>query len=87
VRLEAAVPGEERRRWVGEQLVYYLSAADIGEDADGMVRLIGYCYYAIDYLDERDAKFVADMAKVVERYPVTAKQKRWLLDILNRLLR
>ena len=52
-----------------------------------MVRLIGYCYSAIDYLDERDAKFVADMAKIVERYPVTAKQKKWLLDILNRLLR
>ena len=39
MRLEAAVPGEERRRWVGAQLVHYLGAADIGEDADGMVRL------------------------------------------------
>ncbi len=76
-----------RRRRAFELLVGYVGAVEVGADADGMQRLVSYLLSARDYLDQRDASFVSSMAKIVQRYAPTPKQRKWLLDILYRLER
>jgi hypothetical protein len=52
-----------------------------------MQRLVSYLFSALDHLDARDTAFVASMARIVQRYAPTPKQRKWPLDIFHRLER
>ncbi len=82
VLLRDTARGSARRSW--RRLIDYLAVAD---DQAAWRDLISYCHSASDLLNERDHRFIVDMKRIVERYPVTEKQAQWLLDIYQRLKR
>ena len=44
------------------------------------------CHERVDLLNSRDADFIVSIKRIVERYAVTPRQRRWALDIVHRQL-
>ena len=82
---EAAQSGSRRRRaWA--QLIDHLIAGERDAEHEELRGLIAYCHERVDLLNSRDADFIVSMKRIVERYAVTPRQRRWALDIVHRLL-
>jgi hypothetical protein len=82
---EAAQSGPRRRRaWA--QLIDHLIAGERDAEQEELRGLIAYCHERVDLLNSRDADFIVSMKRIVERYAVTPRQRRWALDIVHRLL-
>ena len=82
---EAAQSGPRRRRaWA--QLIDHLIAGERDAEHEELRGLIAYCHERVDLLNSRDADFIVSMKRIVERYAVTPRQRRWALDIVHRLL-
>ncbi len=82
VLLRDTARGSARRSW--RRLMDYLAVE--GEQA-AWREVVDYCFQASDLLNERDRRFITDLKKIVERYPITEKQAQWLVDIVERLQR
>ena len=82
---EAAQSGSRRRRaWA--QLIDHLIAGERDAEHEELRGLIAYCHERVDLLNSRDADFIISMKRIVERYAMTPRQRRWALDIVHRLL-
>jgi hypothetical protein len=82
---EAAQSGpRQRRAWA--QLIDHLIAGERDAEQEELRGLIAYCHERVDLLNSRDADFIVSMKRIVERYAVTPRQRRWALDIVHRLL-
>jgi hypothetical protein len=85
VLLQEAAQSGPRRRRASAQLIDHLIAGE--RDAEQELRgLIAYCHERVDLLNSRDADFIVSMKRIVERYAVTPRQRRWALDIVHRQL-
>jgi hypothetical protein len=80
---EATQTGARQQR---AQLIDHLIASERDADQDELSGLIAYCHERIDLLNSSDADFISSMKRTVERYAVTARQRRWVLDIVHRVL-
>ena len=75
---EAAQSGSRRRRaWA--QLIDHLIAGERDAEHEELRGLIAYCHERVDLLNSRDADFIVSMKRIVERYAVTPRQRRWAL--------
>ena len=63
-----------------------VAAAVCDAEHEELRGLIAYCHERVDLLNSRDADFIVSMKRIVERYAVTPRQRRWALDIVHRLL-
>jgi hypothetical protein len=82
---EAAQSGSRRRRaWA--QLIDHFIAGERDAEQEELRGLIAYCHERVDLLNSSDADFIVSMKRIVERYAVTPRQRRWALDIVHRLL-
>lgn len=82
---EAAQSGSRRQRaWA--QLIDHLIAGERDAEQEELRGLIAYCHERVDLLNSRDADFIVSMKRIVERYAVTPRHRRWALDIVHRLL-
>jgi hypothetical protein len=86
VLLQEAIQTGARRRRAWAQLMDHLIASERDADQDELRGLIAYCHERIDLLNSSDANFIVSMKGTVERYGVTPRQRRWVLDIVNRVL-